>query len=96
MRQDRRRALRCAGEPRHQQCFFIGGIIGRGDLDYATAYDALLAASRAVAHVPPWRNLQDRVAASIAAGMGYPLALSNVELFMRNLRARMRAQRPAP
>ena len=81
---------------RHQQCFYIGGLIGRGDLDYATAYDALLAASRAVAHVPPWRNLEDRVAASIAAGMDYPLALSNVELFMRNLRARMRAQRPAP
>jgi hypothetical protein len=80
---------------RHAQCFFIGGLVERGDLDYPTAYAALLASARAVAHDPPWRNLEDRVANSIAAGMKRPLALSETDLFMRNLRARMRARRPA-
>jgi hypothetical protein len=80
---------------RDAQCCFIGGLVERGDLDYPTAYAALLAAARAVAHDPPWRNLEARVANSIAAGMKRPLALSETDLFMRNLRARMRARRAA-
>ena len=42
----------------------------------------------------PWRNLEERVARSIEAGMERPLALSETEPWMRNFRARMRLQRP--
>jgi hypothetical protein len=80
---------------RHQQCSFVGGLVGRGDLDYGTAFDALLGAARAVGHFPPWRNLEERVARSIVAGMEQPLPLSKVDLLMRNLRSRMRMRRPA-
>ena len=59
---------------RHQQCFYIGGMIGRGDLDYATAFTALVAAARAMpTYRSPWRNLDERVARSIKAGMVRPL-----------------------
>jgi hypothetical protein len=55
---------------RHQQCFYIGGMIGRGDLDYATAFTALVAAACAMpTYRDPWRNLDERVARSIKAGM---------------------------
>jgi hypothetical protein len=81
-------------DTRCRQCFYIGRLIARGDLDYATAYDALLAASLAVVHDPPWP--EKWVAQSIEAGTGHPLALSRADLLMRNLRARMRARRPAP
>ena len=56
---------------RHAQCFYIGGLIGRGDLGYAEAYAALLEAARAMpAYRDPWRNLEARVARSIESGMG--------------------------
>ena len=55
---------------RHRECFHIGGMIGRGDLDYATAITALVAAARAMpTYRSPWRNLDERVARSIKAGM---------------------------
>jgi hypothetical protein len=80
---------------RHRQCFYIGGLIGRGDLDYPAAYHALLEAARAMpAYRSSWRNLEERVACSIGAGMDRPLALSETELWLRNLRARMRLRRP--
>jgi Bifunctional DNA primase/polymerase, N-terminal len=55
---------------RHRECFNIGGMIGRGDLDYATAFTALVAAACAMpTYRDPWRNLDERVARSIEAGM---------------------------
>jgi hypothetical protein len=55
---------------RNRECFNIGGMIGRGELDYATAFTALVAAARAMpTYRDPWRNLGDRVARSIEAGM---------------------------
>jgi hypothetical protein len=48
----------------------MGGMIGRGDLDYATAFTALVAAAYAMpTYRDPWRNLNERVARSIKAGM---------------------------
>ena len=45
-------------------------MIGRGDLDYATAFTALVAAACAMpTYRDPWRNLDERVARSIKAGM---------------------------
>jgi hypothetical protein len=80
---------------RHQQCFYIGGLVARGDLTEAEALDALIAAAKAMpAYGRPWVHLEKRVADSLAAGMGRPLELSDTDQFMRNLRARMRAQRP--
>jgi hypothetical protein len=80
---------------RHAQCFYIGGLVARGDLDYATAYAALLEATRAMpVYRDPWRNLEERVARSLEAGTGRPLALSETELWMRRFRARMRHKRP--
>ena len=80
---------------RHAQCFYIGGLVARGDLDYATAYAALLDAARAMpAYREPWRNLDERVARSLEAGIGRPIALSETELWMRRFRARMRLRRP--
>jgi Bifunctional DNA primase/polymerase, N-terminal len=79
---------------RHAQCFYIGGLIARGDIDYATAFDSLLAAARAMpVYRDPWRNLDERVARSIEAGIGRPLALSETEQWVRNFRARMRLKR---
>jgi hypothetical protein len=55
---------------RNRECFNIGGMIGRGELDYATAFTALVAAARAMpTYRDPWRNLGERVARSIEAGM---------------------------
>jgi hypothetical protein len=56
---------------RHAQCFYIGGLVARGDLDYAEAYAALLGAAHAMpAFREPWRNLEERVACSLEAGIG--------------------------
>ena len=42
---------------RHAQCFFLGSFIANGDIGYATAYEALLAAALAMpAYREPWRN----------------------------------------
>lgn len=55
---------------RHAQCFFIGALIARGHLDYATGCAALSAAARAMpAYGKPWRDLEERVEASIARGI---------------------------
>ena len=57
-------------DTRHRQCFYVGGLIARGALDYATAGAALSAAARAMpTHGKPWRDLDKRVAYSIRAGM---------------------------
>ena len=82
---------------RHAQCFYIGGLIARGDLGYAEGYAALLKAAHAMpVHRAgePWRNLDERVARSIESGMERPLALSETEQWVRNFRARMRRVRP--
>jgi hypothetical protein len=80
---------------RHAQCFYVGGLVARGDLDYAVAYEALLAAANAMpAYRDPWRNLETRVSRSLEAGIGRPLALSETESWMREFRARMRLRRP--
>ena len=74
---------------RHAQCFYIGGLIARGDLGYEEAYAALLEAACAMpVHRDPWRNLDARVARSIESGMERPLALSETEQWVRNFRAR--------
>ena len=80
---------------RHAQCFYIGGLIGRGDLGYEEAYAALLEAACAMpVYRDPWRDLEGRVARSIESGMERPLALSETESWIRNFRARMRLMRP--
>jgi hypothetical protein len=82
---------------RHAQCFYIGGLVGRGDLDYATAYAALLGAACAMpVYRDPWRNLESRVARSIEAGMARPLTLSETEAWVRNFRARLSTRPSAP
>jgi Bifunctional DNA primase/polymerase, N-terminal len=80
---------------RHAQCFYVGGLIARGDLGYEEAYASLLEAACAMpVYRDPWLNLEERVARSIEAGMERPLALSQTESWIRNFRARMRLQRP--
>jgi hypothetical protein len=57
-------------DTRHRQCFRIGALIARGELDYATAVAALIAAARRMpAHRRPWRDIDERVEASIIRGM---------------------------
>jgi Bifunctional DNA primase/polymerase, N-terminal len=78
---------------RHTQCFYIGGIIARGDLGYEEAYAALLDAACAMpVYRDPWRNLDVRVARSIESGMERPLALSQTEQWVRDFRARTLAK----
>lgn len=80
---------------RHQQCFYVGGIVGRGDLGYEEAYAALLEAACVMpVYRDPWLNLDERVARSIEAGIERPLAISKTEAWIRDFRARMRLQRP--
>ena len=80
---------------RHAQCFYIGGLIGRGDLGYEEAYAALLEAAHAMpVYRDAWRDLEGRVARSIESGMERPLALSDNELWVRRYRARMRFKQP--
>jgi hypothetical protein len=51
----------------------MGGLVGRGDLDEATAYTALLGAARTMAaYRGPWRDLEKRVAHSLKAGRDRP------------------------
>jgi hypothetical protein len=77
---------------RHRECFYIGGLIGRGDLGYEEAYAALLGAARAMpVYREPWRNLDERVARSLEAGINRPLEISEIEAWLRNFRALMRA-----
>jgi hypothetical protein len=99
-----RACARIASAPRreqgvtlHRQAFFVGGLIDRGDLDYAQAFDALLAAARLMpTHDPsrPWRGLEARIARQLAKGMARPLPVSETELWLRTLRARMAAKCP--
>lgn len=58
-------------DTRHRQCFLIGALIKRGDLDHAAASAALVAAARSMrTYGRRWRDLEERVEASIARGMG--------------------------
>ena len=58
-------------ETRHRQAFFIGTLIAAGAVDYDVAYRALVAAANAMpAYGRPWRDLEEKVAASLARGMG--------------------------
>jgi hypothetical protein len=71
-------------------------MIANGDIPYEAAYAKLVEAARTQpAYRGPWRNLERRVEDSIRAGIARPLPLSDTDLFMRNLRARLRAQRAA-
>ena len=57
-------------ETRHRQAYFIGTLIAAGGIDYDVAYQALVAAANAMpAYGKPWRNLEAKVAASLARGM---------------------------
>jgi Bifunctional DNA primase/polymerase, N-terminal len=57
-------------ETRHRQCFFMGTMIAAGAVDYDVAYRSLVAAASSMpAHGKPWRNLDQKVAASLARGM---------------------------
>jgi hypothetical protein len=78
------------GDTRRKQCFFIGGLVGRGDLDFETAFAALLAASQQMpVYRPgePWRDLEMLTGRSLLAGAAHPLSLSAVEAFIRRTRA---------
>ena len=58
-------------ETRHRQSYFIGTLIAAGAVDYDVAYRALVAAANAMpAYGRPWRDLEEKVAASLARGMG--------------------------
>jgi hypothetical protein len=57
-------------ETRHRQSYFVGALIADGALDYEIAHRALVAAANAMpAHGKPWRNLEQKIAASLARGM---------------------------
>ena len=57
-------------ETRHRQAYFIGTMITAGAVDYDVAYRALIAAANAMpAYGKPWRNLEAKIAASLARGM---------------------------
>jgi hypothetical protein len=63
-------------DTRHRQCFLIGVLIARGDLDYETAFAALVAAALAMStHGKPWRDLDKRVERSLKAGIDCPPVL---------------------
>jgi hypothetical protein len=74
--------------------FMVGGVIARGDIGEVEAYDALLAAARAMpAYREPWRDLERQVARSLAAGIARPLELSDCDRVIRQVRGRMQVQR---
>lgn len=57
-------------DTRHRQAYFIGTLIAAEGIDYDVAYQALVAAANAMpAYGKPWRNLEAKVAASLARGM---------------------------
>jgi hypothetical protein len=57
-------------ETRHRQCFWIGCLIADAAIDYDVAYRALVAAARAMpAYGKPWRNLEEKVEASLESGI---------------------------
>jgi hypothetical protein len=56
-------------DTRHRQCFFVGGLIGRGDLDYATGLNACRRAAQGMVGSNDFRDLNKRVEASIRRGM---------------------------
>jgi hypothetical protein len=60
---------------RHVQCFFIGGLIGGGALDEATALHSLLEAARAMVGANEFHDLERRVRNSVRAGMARPFSL---------------------
>ena len=63
-------------DTRHRQCFWVGCLIADGVLDYTIASRALITAAKLMAaHAEPWRNLEEKVQASIERGMqtgGHP------------------------
>jgi hypothetical protein len=57
-------------DTRHRECFHIGKLIALGALDYTAASAALIAAAHDMpAYGRPWRDLEERVEASIKRGM---------------------------
>jgi hypothetical protein len=77
---------------RHRWCFHLGGLIERGELLYPEVYDAVL---RAMSVHPPRHDLEARVARSIECGMEHPLPISETEIWLRHLRARLAERRRA-
>jgi Bifunctional DNA primase/polymerase, N-terminal len=57
-------------ETRHRQAFFVGTLIAAGVVDYDVAYQALVAAANAMpTYDRPWRNLEQKVTASLVRGI---------------------------
>ena len=68
------------------ECFSIGGMIGRGDIDYEEAHAALFAAAQAMpAYKNPWTGLSEHVDRSLEDGMARPMPARDDEL-RRNFR----------
>ena len=56
------------------ECYSIGGMIGRGDIDYEEAHAALFAAAQAMpAYKRPWTGLSEHVDRSLEDGMARPM-----------------------
>jgi hypothetical protein len=90
---DRIRTAPCGAQrtTRNNQCLYIGGLVANRYLDYAEAYEALLAAAYAMpVYRDPWRNLESLIARSLEDGMARPLVISEVRLWMREFRALLR------
>jgi hypothetical protein len=56
-------------DTRHRSCFYVGALIKRGELDYATGLSACQRAAHAMVGSNDFRNLDDRVETSIRRGM---------------------------
>jgi Bifunctional DNA primase/polymerase, N-terminal len=62
------------------ECFSIGGMIGRGDLDYEEADAALFQAALAMpAYKKPWTGLSEHVDRSLEDGMAKPMPTRDEE-----------------
>jgi hypothetical protein len=71
---------------RHRECYYVGGLVGRGDLPEDEAFSALLAASHVMAaRDHGWDDLERRVAKSLESGIRRPLPLVDAEQVMRSL-----------
>jgi hypothetical protein len=78
------------------ETFMIGGILERDGLGYADAYQALLGAARRMpAYRGPWRGLEAMIARMLEDGMAKSLPVSETELWLRELRARLTARKDA-
>jgi hypothetical protein len=64
----------------NRECFSIGGMIGRGDVDYEEAHAALFQAAQAMpAYKKPWTGLSEHVDRSLEDGMARPMPTRDEE-----------------